>query len=330
MTDRFVVVTGAAGFIGSNIARALAGDGCRVVACDRLRQGVKWRNISDVILEDIVVPEALPDWLSRHIDQVELIVHMGAVSATTETDVDRIIRENVRFTLNLWEWCTENQVPFIYASSAATYGDGRAGFDDNDHPDALARLRPLNAYGWSKHMVDRRFVADRTAGRPTPPLWVGLKFFNVYGPGEDHKGEMRSLVNKLIPVVAAGKPVQLFKSYHKDYADGDQKRDFVFVDDVVSTVIYFWKNANSSGIFNVGFGRARTWNDLVLAIFDAMQKKSDIQYVSMPSHVRDQYQYFTEANINKLKSVGYAVDQTNLEDGIRKYVKNYLSNTMLL
>ncbi len=171
--------------------------------CDRMRQGEKWRNLVDPAVHDLIAPEALPEWLGRYGAELGLVLHMGAVSATTETDTDRIWRENIRTTIDLWEWCATARVPFFYASSAATYGDGAQGFDDADHADALGRLRPLNAYGWSKLIVDRRIAADWHDGRPTPPSWAGLRFFNVYGPGENHKGEMRSVVNKIISVPIA-------------------------------------------------------------------------------------------------------------------------------
>ncbi|MCK8785364.1 ADP-glyceromanno-heptose 6-epimerase [Roseomonas sp. NAR14] len=319
--DGLVLVTGAAGFIGSNLARAFAAEGHRVVACDRLRQGPKWRNLADVALHDLITPEALPDWLGRHAGAVSLVLHMGAVSATTETDVDRIVRENVRTTLDLWEWCARQRVRFLYASSAATYGDGALGFDDDPAPAALAALRPLNAYGWSKHLVDRRLLADARDGRATPPGWAGLKFFNVYGPGEDHKGEMRSVVNKIMPVVRDGGTVQLFRSHRPDYADGAQRRDFIHVDDIVAVIRWLAAKPEVSGLFNLGTGEARSWNDLARAVFAAMGRAPRIAYIDMPPHIRGQYQYFTEARMDRLRRAGWNRPFTSLEEGVRRYVE---------
>ena len=222
-----VLVTGGAGFIGSNVARALSEAGHDVVVSDRLRAGGKWRNLLGIRLHDVVTPESLDPWLARHAGQLRAVIHLGAVSATTETDVDRIVRDNIRLSLDLWSWCAHTGTAFAYASSAATYGDGAHGFSDDQDPTALARFRPLNAYGWSKHVVDCRIIADVCAGRAVPPRWMGLKFFNVYGPGEDHKGDMRSVINKIMPAARTGDTVRLFRSYRPDYADGGQMRDFV-------------------------------------------------------------------------------------------------------
>src|SRR4051812_28096982 len=202
--DQLYVVTGGAGFIGSNIVAALAARGERVVVVDRLGEGDKWKNLAPAVLHDIVRPDALRDWLQLHGDRVAAIVHMGAISATTERDGDRLVSENLRLTLDLWEWCAARETPFVYASSAATYGDGAMGFDDDDTPEGLARLKPMNGYGWSKHAVDRRIALDVAEGRRTPPVWAGLKFFNVYGPGEGFKGDMRSVALKLYETLSAG------------------------------------------------------------------------------------------------------------------------------
>lgn len=315
-----ILVTGAAGFIGSNVARAFAAAGRDVVGCDRMRAGEKWRNLLDVPLHDLVTPEALPVWLDRHGRDVERVLHLGAVSATTETDVDRIVRDNIRCTLDLWDWCVRTQTPFIYASSAATYGDGCAGFDDDGRPEALAALRPMNAYGWSKHLVDRRIAADVAAGRQVPPQWVGLKFFNVYGPGEDHKGEMRSVVNKIIPVAQAGGSVKLFRSYRSDYPDGGQKRDFVYIDDIVRVIGWLAGVGTVSGLFNLGAGAARTWNSLAASVFSALRLDPSIEYIEMPAHIRTHYQYFTEAPMARLRAAGWNEDMTTLEEGVRRYV----------
>ena len=320
---KVTLVTGAAGFIGSNVARELCSTGRRIVASDRMRSGRKWRNLADVAIQDLISPEDLTGWLRSEASTVDLIVHMGAVSSTTETDVERIVQNNVRLSLDLWNWCVHASVPLLYASSAATYGDGSSGFADDDRPETLARLRPMNAYGWSKHLVDRRIMMDVTMGRPTPPKWAGLKFFNVYGPGEDHKGEMRSVVNKMIPVVQRGEPVQLFRSYRPSVQDGDQMRDFVYVDDIVAVVAWMSATSFPAGIFNVGSGEARTWNDLARAVFTGFGRDPRIEYVEIPEALRAQYQYFTEAPMSKLRQAGWNGPSTSLEEGVTRYIEHF-------
>jgi ADP-L-glycero-D-manno-heptose 6-epimerase len=316
------LVTGAAGFIGSNIARMLAEDGADVVACDWFGQGDQWRYLADVRLHDIVRPEALPDWLAREGREVSAIVHMGAVSATTETDVDRIVQLNVRATLDLWRFAAERGASFIYASSAATYGDGSAGFVDDDSEAGLARLRPLNAYGWSKHLVDRRLVHDAATGRPTPPKWAGLKFFNVYGPNEAHKGGMRSVVHQIYPAAAWGETVTLFASDNPAYADGGQLRDFIYVKDICAIVRTMLRAETLSGIYNAGTGQARSFADLARAVFRVVGQPVNIAYREMPQALKGKYQYFTEADVSKLKAHGLAPNFHGLEDGVADYARH--------
>lgn len=316
-----ILVTGVAGFIGANVARSLSRAGSRVVGCDRLGQGRKWRNLVDIGLHDIVTPEALPDWLAQHGAGLGGIVHMGAISATTETDVDLIVRENVRATLDLWDFSTSAAVPLIYASSGAVYGDGALGFDDVADSTALSLLRPMNAYGWSKLFVDRRIAADAARGK-TPPRWAGLRFFNVYGPGEDHKGDMRSVVAKLVPRILDGEPARLFRSYRADVPDGGQQRDFVHVDDVVAVILWLLDSPDArSGIYNVGTGEARTWRDLALAVFAALSREPAIEYVDMPETLRPTYQYFTQARTDRLRAAGWNAPFRSLEDGVRAFVE---------
>jgi ADP-L-glycero-D-manno-heptose 6-epimerase len=319
--DDLIIVTGGAGFIGSNIVLDLARAGLRVVVCDLFRSGEKWRNIAAAWLYDIVHPNDLPEWLARHGDKVAAIVHMAAISSTTEKDVDKFVATNIRLTLDLWNWCAANAVRLIYASSAATYGDGSAGFSDEQSPAALAALHPLNAYGWSKHVVDRRVVDDVTRGHPTPRQWAGLKFFNVYGPNETHKGVMQSLVSKIFPTVKAGETVTLFKSHNPRYPDGGQQRDFIYVKDCVAVVNWLLGHPETSGLFNVGTGTARSFLDLVRAVCAAAGSTPNIQFIDTPDELRSQYQYFTRADMTKLRRAGFEASFYPLEDGVRDYLE---------
>jgi ADP-L-glycero-D-manno-heptose 6-epimerase len=320
--DDLIVVTGGAGFIGSNIVCDLAEAGLRIVVSDLLRSGDKWRNIAAVQLHDLLRPDMLFEWLGRHSHKVPVVVHMAAISSTTETDIDRFVANNIRLTLDLCEWCAQNGTRFIYASSAATYGDGSAGFGDDQAPAALAALHPLNAYGWSKHLIDRRIAGDALVGRPTPSQWAGLKFFNVYGPNETHKGNMQSLVSKAYPIIMAGDTVPLFKSHNPRYRDGGQLRDFVYVKDCIAVVRWLLQNATVSGLFNVGTGAARSFLDLVNAVGAAVGRVPDVDFVETPAELRDKYQYYTQAEIAKLRVAGFGQPFHSLEDGIRDYVQS--------
>lgn len=324
LQGKLVLVTGAAGFIGSNIAADLAARGCQVVVCDGFHHEDTWRYLAPSLLHDVILPSELPAWLASRAGNVDAIVHMGAISATTETDLRKIVNNNIRLTLDLWTFATETRATFIYASSAATYGDGSAGFVDDDAPTALAALRPLNPYGWSKHMVDRRIVDDVARNRPTPKRWAGLKFFNVYGPNEGHKGSMRSVVHQMYPLAAAGQPVRLFKSDHPDYADGGQLRDFVYVKDCAAVVRNMLEADTLRGIYNVGTGQARSFADLAAAVFAALDTEPVIEYIEMPEALRGRYQYFTQADMAKLARDGLAPESYSLEAGVRDYVQGYL------
>ncbi len=320
-----IVVTGAAGFIGSNIlARLEAATGPVVVACDRLGSDERWRNIAKRRLYDIVTPEQLPGFLDRVASRVEAILHMGAISATTVTDGDAVLKENVRTTLDLLDWCTRHHVRFIYASSAATYGDGAGGFDDDESPEALARLLPLNLYGWSKLAVDRAIAERSRAGDHLPPQCAGLRFFNVYGPNEYHKADMMSLAAKLHPQILETGRARLFKSHRPDFDHGGQSRDFIHVDDCVDVVLWLLETPGASGLFNVGTGRARSFRDLALACFAAAGRTAEIDYIDMPEAIRGQYQYWTEAPMAKLRAAGYEGQFTPLEEGVRRYWQDYL------
>jgi ADP-L-glycero-D-manno-heptose 6-epimerase len=319
------VVTGGAGFIGSNIVASLAARGEEVVVCDWLGQDERWRNLSKHEIAGLVAPEELQAWLRRNGHRVAVMMHMGAVTSTGERDIDLLAARNVRATLDLIEWCTETRTRLIYASSAATYGDGAGGFDDTFSCEALAALRPLNAYGWSKHVIDRRMARLVESAQPVPPQWVGLKFFNVYGPNEYHKGAMRSFAAKNYLFAQRAQPVSLFRSYRPDVRDGEQKRDFVYVQDCVDVILWLVDHPHVSGLYNLGTGVPRTWCDFAQALFDATAQPSEIRYIDMPSDLIDQYQYLTQANTGRLRAAGYARAFTSLEAGVSQYVRSYLA-----
>jgi len=327
MIPRMIVVTGGAGFIGSNIVARLCESGAwDVVVCDRLETADlgKWKNIAKHPIADFWQPEELFEQLERHADQIEAVIHMGAISSTTEADADLIIRTNFSLSRDIWDWCAVRNVRMIYASSAATYGDGEAGFEDRDDPESLNALRPLNAYGYSKYLFDQYAVrqADRDEA---PPQWAGLKFFNVYGPNEGHKGGMKSVVAQIWPKVQAGETVSLFRSHNPNYPDGGQLRDFVFVDDVVNIILWLLEREDISGVFNAGSGQARSFADLARATFAAAGTEPSIAYIDMPEAIRDRYQYFTEASMDRIRALGYGGQSTPLEEGVRRYVQDFLA-----
>ena len=327
-----IIVTGGAGFIGSNILAALEREmrnGERafddLVVVDRLRNGDKWRNIAKRELAEVVAPERLPEFLAANVSEIDAIVHMGAISATTERDVDLIAESNIRLTRTLWDFCRDEEKRLIFASSAATYGGGELGFDDRDDLDYLNALRPLNAYGWSKAFIDRKIARDVSLGRKTPKQFVGLKFFNVYGPNEYHKGGQKSVVAHLYPLVERDEETLLFKSHNPDYRDGEQLRDFVWVGDVAKVVLWALDNPSVSGLFNVGSGEARSFYDLAKATWIAAGKTPKIGFKDMPEELRGKYQYYTKANMEKLRAAGYDKPSTSLEEGVRIYVQEFLS-----
>jgi ADP-L-glycero-D-manno-heptose 6-epimerase len=321
-----IVVTGGAGFIGSNLVAALAKRGTsKLVVCDRLGDGdSKAPNLAKHPDCRIVAPENLPDFLDREAGAVEAVFHMGAISSTTVTDVDLVMTENYEFSLALWRWCAAHGTRLIYASSAATYGDGSQGFDDDGSVEALARLKPLNLYGWSKHLFDQRVARLVADGQAAPPQWVGLKFFNVYGPNEYHKGAMQSIVAKNHARASRGEAVTLFKSHHPDYVDGGQSRDFVSVSDCVAVMLWLLDNPLISGLYNLGTGRARSFADLIGALFVAVGREPHIEYVDTPKDIRANYQYFTEARMERLRHAGYGAPFLSLEDGVGAYVRDFL------
>jgi len=319
-----IIVTGGAGFIGSNLVAALDARSERIAVSDWLGTDDKWRNLAKRELETIVAPERLNEFLGDYAGDIEIIFHMGAISATTERDADLIFENNFRLSQHLWRWCQDNDARFVYASSAATYGDGANGFDDEETLDALAKLRPLNPYGWSKHLFDRWAFRQKERYHRGPSQCVGLKFFNVYGPNEYHKGNMRSVAHQILPYALRSEAFPLFKSHRPEYPDGGQLRDFIWVGDCVNVMLWLLDNPRVNGLFNLGTGKARSFEDLAKAVFTAAGKEPMISYRDMPEELRERYQYFTEAHMDKLRAAGYAEPFTSLEEGLRRYVQDYL------
>jgi len=315
-----IIVTGGAGFIGSALIAALNKRQITdILIIDELGTDRKWKNLRNLSFTDYVEKD---DFLEMVIEDkldnsVESVFHLGACSDTTETNASYLIKNNYEYSKLLAQWATNADIRFIYASSAATYGDGSASFSDDQ--EKIENLRPLNMYGYSKHLFD--LWARRTG---LLKKLVGLKYFNVFGPNEYHKADMRSFVIKAFEQINASGKVRLFKSYKSEYADGEQLRDFIYVKDAVDMTLFFYDKPQLSGLFNIGAGKARTWNDLVKAVFAAMGREPNIEYIEMPESIRNQYQYFTEADITNFRKAGYDKEITTLEDAIKDYVQSYL------
>ncbi|MFT9398541.1 ADP-glyceromanno-heptose 6-epimerase [Acetobacter sp.] len=319
-----IIITGGAGFIGSYLQAALAKRGLETLIVDWLGSDLKWRNLAAHPPARIIAPEDLDAFLLTN-PKVEAIFHMGAISETTARDADLVWRTNVALSHKLWNWCTRNKVRFIYASSAATYGAADKPELFSDAPARLSTLEPLNLYGWSKHVFDQQVMKMLKQRAPSPPQWAGLKFFNVYGPNEYHKGKMISVVKVKYDEVKAGKPARLFRSDRPDIADGQQSRDFVWVGDVVDVMLWLYDTPTVSGLFNCGSGTARSYLDLAHAVCDAAGMPRQVEFIDMPESLRGQYQSYTQADLTRLRAAGYSKPFTSLEDGIRHYVQDYLA-----
>jgi len=319
-----IVITGGAGMIGSMIAwhlNSVLGRDDLVIA-DRFSQPDQWQNLCHRRYANYLDKDELLPWLEGTSEKIDAIIHMGAISATTERDFNKLVQDNIRYSQQLWQWCAQHEVPFLYASSAATYGDGSKGYDDDEV--TLDELRPLNGYGYSKQFFDQWALRQVKEKKPVPPQWYGFKFFNVYGPNEYHKERMASVALHSFNQFRELGTVKLFKSNLPEYADGMQLRDFVYVKDAAAIVAYFLANKGQSGIYNVGTGQARAFKDLAMAVMTGMGKKPSITYIDMPQDLHGKYQYFTEANIAKLRAAGYTQPFHTLEDGVSDYVQNYL------
>ncbi len=313
-----IIVTGGAGFIGSNLINFLSKDLKNQIV------SVDWNNRKNSNYFNKIIKKISPDkfsnFLNHNIKKIDLIVHLGAITSTTEKNINLIKKNNIDLSIFLWNWCVKNNKRFIYASSAATYGDGKNKFEDKESFSYLSKLLPLNLYGWSKHIFDKFVIKQKTK----PRQFVGLKFFNVYGPNEFHKDEMRSIVLKVFQKISNNEKIKLFKSHNPKFKDGEQVRDFIYIKDVVKIILWFIKNHKLNGIFNVGTGMPRSFNDLVKAVFKNSNKKQNVEFIDTPKSIRDQYQYFTKANISKLRKIGYKNDFYSLEEGIEDYIKKFL------
>lgn len=318
-----IIVTGGAGFIGSAFVWKLNQEDIdNIIIVDQLGTDDKWKNLVNLRFVNYVHKDDFLEMIDTDSlpFEVDAIIHMGACSSTTERDADYLWHNNYVYTNLLAQWAIEHNVRFIYASSAATYGDGTKGFSDNHK--TISELKPINMYGYSKQIFDLWVLRQKLESKV-----AGIKFFNVFGPNEYHKGDMSSVIFKAFHQIRETGKVKLFKSYKKDYKDGGQMRDFVYVKDCVNVMWWLFNNPKANGIFNLGTGKARTWNDLIKAVFTAMKKKTNIEYIAMPEALRNQYQYFTEAEMSKLKKAGCPVKFSSLEDSVRDYVTKYLQKS---
>ncbi len=314
-----IIVTGAAGFIGSVVAQSLFRQGAKdLILVDKFSKQEKWKNISSMNFKEFVDRDSFLDRLEKgEFGKPEAVIHMGACTDTTEFNMDLLVTQNYEYSKRLCSWCLNNSVRFIYASSAAVYGDGSKGFSDLD--ELTLGMEPLNPYGFSKLLFDRWLINNKLSGSV-----VGLRFFNVFGPNEYHKGKMSSIIYRSFPMAKKEGVVRLFKSYKKDFVDGGQLRDFVYIKDVVKVVQFFMANDKAKGIFNLGTGKARSFSDLASALLDSLGKKRLIEYIDMPEEIKNKYQYFTQADVSRLRAVGYKDEFSSLEAAVSDYVQGYL------
>jgi len=320
---RRIVVTGAAGFIGSCLVGGLNDAGhSQLVLVDDFTRDDKWPNLDGKRYEELIERSLFPEWLKRHASSVDFVFHFGARTDTTEFDVNVFDRLNLNYSKKVWSACAGAGIPLVYASSAATYGLGEHGYDD-DHA-LVPLLRPLNPYGRSKNDFDRWVLEQRQA----PPFWAGLKFFNVYGPNEYHKGRMASVVYHAYRQIMETGRMRLFRSHRDGYADGEQRRDFIYVKDVVEVSLWLMETQGSAGIFNLGTGEARTFLELVHAVFDAVGQQREVEFIDTPADIRETYQYYTCARMEKLRAAGYPGKFTDLAEGISEYVRDYLQGDL--
>ena len=319
-----IILTGGTGFIGSNVANYFFDNKEEVVICDNIINE-KNKNIYFFNINNLVNPKNIFKFLNSNQKKITSVIHMGAISSTTEKNIDLLLKNNFYLSWELWKWCSKYRKKFIYSSSASTYGNGDDGFSDEDNYNKICKYLPLNHYAWSKQLFDKRVLKTVQDGGPEPPKWAGLKFFNVYGPNEYHKKSQSSVAFQMYKLLKEKNIIKLFKSHNKYYADGLQLRDFVYVKDCVKIIGWLLNNEYESGIYNVGTGKARSFLDLARSVSNAMSKKLAIEWIDTPLSLRDKYQYFTEAKMEKLKKAGYLEELTSLEEGVKDYVESYLN-----
>lgn len=320
-----ILVTGGGGFIGSNLVASLLKLGTHyIVVCDEFGIGDKWRNLSKHPAHEIISPDEIFEWLDRNGANLEMIYHLGSTSSTTEERTDLVLKNNFSQSLKLWRWCNSHAVRLVYASAAATYGSGANGFDDNMELSYLHSLTPLSGYGWSKHLFDTHVATAIANSQVTIPQWVGFKIFNAYGPNEYHKESQRSVISQIAPHAIEHSSIRLFRSYNRKYPDGGQQRDMIYVKDIVRVMLWCLGKPDVSGLFNLGSGKASSFNEMAKAIFTALGYDARISYIDMPAGLVKKYQYFTEAKMDRLRAAGYDTPFTTLQDGVKDYVQNYL------